>query len=220
MSVFGRRAFRGALRARLSPPCGVCGWRRGNAETRLWQNSRSLIDEQDSRASRWRGCWGDFNPAAEPSAPLPFAAFSPNLYAWMRRHAHFYREGGVLRDVWRVRAGSRDAGVFGPGTLLVGFPTESYPGDADFVGTRLMSALCLGVKAQGACYVGLARNVDRMADFWKRYLEVGRCTIDGNHRENFIGGDRFAGSDDVRTCLWCGQGQRRTRVRRIVEEEV
>jgi hypothetical protein len=138
----------------------------------------------------------------------------------MRRHAHFYREGGVLHDVWRVRAGSRDADVFGAGALLIGYPTEGYPGDTDFVGTRLMSALCLGAKAQSACYVGLARNVDRVADFWKRYLDVGRCAIDPDHRENFIGGDRFAVSDDIRTCRWCGQSQRRMLVPRIVEEEV
>lgn len=152
-------------------------------------------------------------------APTRSASFSPNLFGWMRKHAHFYRDGGHAESVYRVRDGSRAAQDFGAGTLLIGCPYDAYEGDSDFSGIRLIAALCQGAKADRMCYPGIADSLQLVEVFWTRYLEVGRCAIDPDHSEHFSGGDRFSLDGDVRTCLWGGAKHQRTLVPRIVHDE-
>lgn len=152
-------------------------------------------------------------------APSRSPSFSPNLYGWMKRHAHFYRDGGHAESVYRVREGSRAAEAFGVGTLLIGRPYDAYEGDTDFSGICLIEALCQGAKAGRVCYPGIAGSLEPVEDFWSRYLVVGRCAIDPAHVQPFIGTDRFAMNGDLRTCLWCGAKHQRTLVPRIVHDE-
>jgi hypothetical protein len=146
-------------------------------------------------------------------APNKSAAFSPNLHKYMKTHGHFYRGGGTIEGVYKVRAGTKAAEVFGAGTLMLGFPDE----DGYFIGTRMISALCHGSKAERAAYP-YGKGVELVEGFWDRYLEVGRCAIDPDHNENFMA-DRFSMDGDTRTCLWCGAKHERVLTPRTVFDE-
>ncbi|WP_199031425.1 hypothetical protein [Ralstonia sp. ASV6] len=97
--------------------------------------------------------------------PSKSQAYSPNLYAWMKKRAHFFRDGGHAEHIYRVRANSSFADCFGAGTLI------------------------------------------RVEGFWDRYLKVGRCAIDPEHQEHFLGGDRYLHNGSSQICLWCGEHQ-------------
>lgn len=130
----------------------------------------------------------DIDPARHPG-------YSPNLYRYLKHNAHFYRDGGILDTAYAVQAGTRLAEFVGGGTLMIG-----YRYDGDFIGSRLMSALCKGIKAERFSYPGGAVVID---GFWDRYLQVGRCAIDPDHEAHFIG-DRYEIRGDERVCRWCG----------------
>lgn len=146
-------------------------------------------------------------------------SFSPNLYRWMRRHAHFYQDGGVAEGVYLIKPGTPAAEAFGADVLMIGYPLHGHPGDTDFSGVRMMDVLCNGGKAVRWCYSNMAPDLDRVEGFWDSYLGVGRCAIDPKHQEHFMGGDRYAMEGDVRTCLWCGHQQRRIITQRDVYGE-
>ena len=150
--------------------------------------------------------------------PKHSPAFSPNLYRWLRAHAHFYRDGGIAESVWRVKPDTEVAKVFGADTLLIGYPLHGHPGDTDFAGVRLMATMCQGTKAGKWCYGGIAPDLIEVASVWDKYLKVGRCAIDPEHHEGFMG-DRYTTDGDSRTCLWCGHKQRKIVTQRVVYDE-
>lgn len=152
-------------------------------------------------------------------SPDKSPAFSPNLYRWMRRQAHFYQDGGVADGVYRVMPRTRAADMFGEGTLFIGFPMNGHLGDTDFLGARLMGVLCQGSREIRWAYPSLAQDVEQIGDFWDRYLEVGRCAIDPDHEEHFSCGTRFAVSGNERVCLWCGHRQHRVMTEKVVLAE-
>ena len=151
-------------------------------------------------------------------APAVSGAFSPNLHKWMRSRGHVFRDGGVLQSVYRIKPGTRLAESFGAGTLMIGYRTDDYAGDTDFIGVRLMAVLCQGTKAGSFCYAGASQELDEVADFWDQYLKVGRCAIDPEHRRHFIG-DRYGMHGDTRICLWCGTKHQRVTTPRTVFDE-
>lgn len=146
-------------------------------------------------------------------------AFSPNLYRWMRENAHFYCDGGVSEAVYRVAPSTRAAESFGAGTLLIGYPINGYPGDTDFSGIRLMAVLCQGPNAGRWCLAGIAPDLELVEGFWDQYMSVGRCAVDPEHHEHFIGGERYRIEGEMRTCLWCGTTQKRVLTPRMVMDE-
>lgn len=152
-------------------------------------------------------------------SPEKSSSFSPNLYRWMKRRAHFYRDGGVAEGVYRVKPGTAAAEHFGAGTLMIGHPFNGHPGDTDFSGARLMQALCIGGKALNWCYSNMAPDLELVEGFWDRYLQVGRCAIDPSHQTHFSGGERFIVNGNVRKCLWCGQQQHQVVTPRTVLDE-
>ncbi len=145
----------------------------------------------------------DIDPAKHPG-------FSPNLYRYLKRRGHFYRDGGILDCAYRVKEGSRLAEFCGAGTLMIG-----YLYDGDFIGSRMMSVLCQGTSAERFSYPGGAVMVE---GFWDRYLQVGRCAVDPEHVEHFMG-DRYEIRGDERVCRWCGARQRRVVTPRTVFDE-
>ncbi len=150
--------------------------------------------------------------------PDKSAAFSPNLFSWMRRRAHFYKDGGVLHGVFRVKPGTPTAECFGAGTLLIGYPINGYPGDLDFAGAKLMAVLCNGARENQWCFTHITQDLEPLANFWDHYLKIGRCAIDPLHQHHFVG-DRFSVSGAVRTCLWCGHRQHKVVTPRVVHDE-
>ncbi|MDH0342019.1 hypothetical protein [Chromobacterium haemolyticum] len=140
--------------------------------------------------------------------PCKSPAFSPNLHRWMRSRGHAYQNGGVADTVYRVRPDSKLATTYGAGTLFIGHPYSQYEGDTDFSGELLIAVLCHGTKAGSFCFAGAAPALEEVTGFWDRYLDVGRCAIDPDHKEHFIGGDRFRIEGDLRECLWCGARHR------------
>lgn len=152
-------------------------------------------------------------------APARSRSFSPNLYAWMKKEAHFYSDAGHAEQIYRVRPESSLAESFGAGTLMIGHPYNQYEGDSDFSGIRLISALCQGAKAGRMCFVGAMGSLELVDGFWDRYLEVGRCAIDPEHQEHFVGGDRYAVDGETRACLWCGAKHLRVMEPRVSYDE-
>lgn len=142
-------------------------------------------------------------------APWKSSAFSPNLFKYMRRRGHFFRDGGTIVDVFVIREGTRAAKEIGAGTLMLGFVDGPF-----FSGVRLMEALCQGAQATSMSY-GISASVEPVAGFWDDYLVKGRCAIDPAHSEYFIG-DRYSTAGNVRTCLWCGAQHTKVETQRVV----
>lgn len=146
----------------------------------------------------------DIDPAKHPG-------FSPNLYAYLKKYGHFYRDGGILDCAYVAVKDTRLGEYVGAGTLMMG-----YLCDGDFIGTRLMSTLCNGAAAERFCYPGAVATI--VDGFWDRYLKIGRCAIDPEHVEHFIG-DRFDVRGEERVCRWCSARQRRVVTPRTVIDE-
>lgn len=120
--------------------------------------------------------------------------YSPNLHRLLKQS----RTMGAYAHVFRHDD---------EGTLWLG-----YMLDGDFIGCRLIQALCSGNKADIACFpsVAFVAKLTCVPDFWTRYQAIGRCALDPEHQEHFISrADRFQISPNgkQRTCLWCGQLQ-------------
>lgn len=154
----------------------------------------------------------DLNPEKSDS-------YSTNLYRWMTAHAHFFTDGGVLDSVYRVKPGTRTEESFGAGTLMLGYPINGHPGDTDFSGIRLTSALCNGRYAGSWCFAGMAPDLTPVVGFWDNYLLVGRCAIDPMHSVYFSGKERYLTEGNKRKCLWCGCCQTKVVTPRTVYDE-
>lgn len=144
-------------------------------------------------------------------------AFSPNLYYWMRKKAHFYKDGGVLQTVFRVKPETRLAKELGAGTLMIGY-ADADGDDNGFVGIRMMEALCLGAEAGSFYYIGMAKMLEEVDEFWEQYLKIGRCAIDPAHKESFLG-ERYSMDGNTRSCTWCGAKHERVMTPRTVFDE-
>lgn len=154
----------------------------------------------------------------EQIVPKKSIAYSPNLYEWMKKRAHFYADyadgAGTPHSVWRVKAGmGRD--TFNEGSLFIGMPGDH----GDFLGSRLMNALCEGGKASAWCYPGLLAHLEPVEGFWERYLQVGRCAVDPDHSIHYLDDRWHQNSADKRTCRWCGLVQNRRTFMQLVEGE-
>ncbi len=126
--------------------------------------------------------------------------YSPNLFRFLKKHRSLAQYGWV----WKDPEGMRWLG---------------YIHDGDFIGCRLMSALCGW--GDVACYpqVQFVASLDVVKDFWPQYVAIGRCAIDPAHTEAFLSAEnRFADRGDTRTCNWCGTQQyRQTKKRTVIE---
>lgn len=149
------------------------------------------------------------NPRRKPS-------FSPNLHRWLKAWAKNHPEH-ILPEVWLDRDGLK--------LLRIGRQSreEHQHKDCGFVGVRLNSVLCNGTSAnkERGWFINLGPgNMTHIADFWERYLQIGRCAIDTEHRGSFIGDEgRYVMAGDVRTCTWCGaQHLRRIETKTITKE--
>lgn len=138
-------------------------------------------------------------------------AYSPNLHsfskAWMRRAT---RE---MPEVWREDA-----------TGYLYFGTMYQDSGACFVGSPLRAVLNNGARENKnrLAYIGFTQyNMTHMADFWERYLKIGRCAIDEDHTIHFINSEnRYSMDGDIRTCNWCGAKHQRTVETKIIEEHI
>jgi hypothetical protein len=127
-------------------------------------------------------------------APASGPQFSPNLFKWLKASERRLRFTRVYVD--------QDGG------LWIG-ELDDDCGDGPWLhGTRLMSVLCGGVKAERMAYCVPAnfRSLTEVPDFWSRYAQQGRCAIDTKHDQFFVGDEaRWDMRGDHRSCLWCGQ---------------
>lgn len=131
--------------------------------------------------------------------------YSPNLRQWVmswnRRMCKTVV--GPVPNVYRHHDGS----------LWVGYLDDF---DGSLIGARMMSILCEGRKAKTFCNIGV-RNPELVADFWSQYAADGRCAIDREHKQWFIGDDtRWKIDGDTRQCVWCGKATQR--LKRWTEE--
>lgn len=135
----------------------------------------------------------------EDIEPSRSQAFSPNLYRYLKKHGHFYRDGGIAQDVFVARAGTAAAKSFGEGNQLLGYFDLKC-----FIGVRLIEALCKGAKAQSSAYFCSNADFDFAPNFWDEYLRLGRCAIDPDHKEYFID-VRYHEKGKQQVCLWCSK---------------
>lgn len=149
----------------------------------------------------------------EDIEPSKADSFSPNLFKYLKKHGLFYSNGGLLDGVYIVKPDTKAAKCFGVGTLLLGYYDEDF-----FIGTRLMSALCNGTKAERGAYP-CGTGAEIVHDFWSTYLKIGRCAIDPEHSESFINGDRYSIMNDVRLCRWCGKKHQKIVTPRTIYDE-
>lgn len=183
---------------------------------------KDLIELRDERhadymhEARTTRAIGHLTLTLKQLAPSVSASFSPNLHRWMREKAHFYKGGGVLQTVYRIKSNTSLAKDFGADTLMIGYPDS--PDENGFSGIRLMAALCNGSKAGRFYYIGIATMLEEVEGFWDNYLKVGRCAIDPAHRESFMA-DRYTLDGDTRMCLWCGAKHERVMTPRTVFDE-
>ena len=137
--------------------------------------------------------------------PKKHEKFSPNLHRWLVA-------GGKSSRITHSRVYR-----LADGTRWIGYLDEDF-----FIGSRLMGVLCNGRREDSAAYP-LARmgTMEEDIGFWDRYLAIGRCAIDPEHREHFINAqNRFSEvSKDVRCCNWCGQRQVLKRWKETVTRE-
>ncbi len=119
--------------------------------------------------------------------PRNGAKYSKNLYRWLTLRGHKHH-------AWTSRVYADNDGL-----LWIGFLDNG-----DFFGGRLMNVLCLGTKAESACWTNLGVLVE-VIDFWPRYERDGRCAIDTAHRLHFV--DDATRWSEVGQCLWCGKNQ-------------
>ncbi|WP_409286893.1 hypothetical protein [Pseudomonas guariconensis] len=128
-------------------------------------------------------------------------AFSRNLHRWL---THVGRPGDT---VYRAQTGSSFAQVHGADTLIIGQPYDEYPGDTDFSGSLLTQVLCLGRAAVRSCHSNATSDLLEIDGFWQRYVEVGRCAIDPEHKMHFRDdNDRLEVVGGLKTCNWCHAG--------------
>ncbi len=118
--------------------------------------------------------------------PSNGAKYSPNLYAWLTLRSKRHRV-----ETSRVFS-TKD------GLLYIGFLDDGY-----LIGSRLVSVLCYGKKEKSWAFSYLGEVIE-VPDFWARYMDVGRCAIDLEHKMHFFGDDsRWRIHGDRRECLWC-----------------
>lgn len=120
--------------------------------------------------------------------PKRGAKYSPNLHKWLTYRTKNHR-------TWTSRVYRDIDGVLWIGKLDLGH----------LIGARLIGVLCNGRKEESYCFVNLKGLVE-VEDFWSRYVADGRCAIDTEHAQYFIGDDtRWTVDGDSRACLWCGK---------------
>jgi hypothetical protein len=130
--------------------------------------------------------------------------YSLNLYQWLTKRDDKMR-------AWASRV-YRDAN----GSLFVGWPSESHPGE--FIGARMGDILCYGRRSECFCFLSLV--LEEIPNFWERYTAIGRCAIDDAHTMSFLGAEnRWKQTGDTRECQWCGAQQHLERWTETVERE-
>lgn len=145
------------------------------------------------------------HPSKKPS-------FSPNLHKWVKHWAKTHPEH-MLPEVWLENDGLK--------LLRIGYQSrgEKESKTCGFVGVRLNAVLCNGTSAnkERGWFTNLGPgNMTHIADFWERYLQIGRCAIDTDHKTGFIGDEgRYVMAGKIRTCTWCG-AQHKLRIEKKV----
>ena len=128
-------------------------------------------------------------------APAKGEKYSPNLHKWLSQRGKEHR--------------AETSKVFcaPDGGLWIGMIDD----DIFLIGCRLMAVLCSGAKAESMAYpLKQIGPLEEAADFWERYLEVGRCAIDQKHTMSFVGDEtRWLVDGDRRECMWCGRAKQR-----------
>lgn len=145
-------------------------------------------------------------------------SYSPNLHNYVKR---FAKEIGDWKfpDVYQD---CTQDGSFA-GLLYIGY-MDMEDGTNGFVGARLNRVLGCGASVysrERGWFMGLGpSNMKLVSDFWDRYIAIGRCAIDVEHRQWFIGDkDRYTMDGDLRTCTWCGvQHKRRIEIKTYTKE--
>lgn len=130
-------------------------------------------------------------------------SYSPNLFAWVARRGYF-RGAGIVTGIYRIKEGESYEGL-PAGTLFIGYPVYENGIPTNFLGGRLDAVLSQGSQELAWCFLGVARVLEEVPNFWNLYLAQGRCAIDVAHVMSFAGDDlRYSYEGDKRTCRWCG----------------
>lgn len=124
----------------------------------------------------------DFNPKKSPK-------YSPSLYKWMK-----------CKEVQPLIVHGLKVYKDKESRLWIGNVHD------EFLGSSLLGVLCNGAKEIIGWRYDLADQLTELPVFWEEYKQAGRCAIDPDHGEYFVGEEsRWHQEGNVRHCLWCGK---------------
>lgn len=145
--------------------------------------------------------------------------FSQNIHAWVKRNT--VRRGTIIRPFptafyGRGRKDSIESGPF------LGWLNECGCCPHSLSGSPLSSIMTGGGGRRRGAEVGCWTNLplEEWPEFWGTYLLIGRRVVDPEHQTYFANAEhRYKEEGDLRTCLWCGEAQRRERYTVTTERE-
>lgn len=117
--------------------------------------------------------------------------YSPNLYRWMRSRKSWWRD-----QVVAYRDTKTDL-------LYLGYFDEV---PSDWLSAAMLNRI-LGVGSAATVCAYRNHDFEMVPGFWSEYVRLGRCRVDPDHRQYFIGDETrwVYDGEDVRYCAWCGE---------------
>ena len=146
----------------------------------------------------------------KPSVAAPASdKYSRNLYNWMRAHGQRPSYDRVfcyqVDTDWKTFRGFDYRDTF-RSDIFLGRPHEC---DGTPFGSPLRRVLCDDPERYNYVGIRTEHRIDITEWFWTRYIEIGRCLFDPDHRDVMRHTeDRFETINaSTRRCRWCGVQQ-------------
>lgn len=139
--------------------------------------------------------------------------FSPNLAMYLRKYPD------AIRFFF---AGDKDVREWTPERTITHLLYLGFMDGNLLIGSRVAEIIHYGRKAQRWAYPpkNFASGLrDVTVELLPRYVELGKCALDPEHRLYFDS-ERYVERGDTRTCKWCGQVQARKVIVETVETPV
>lgn len=143
--------------------------------------------------------------------PKHGAKFSPNLYKWI--------VGTLKAKPLYCQFEKLEVYKDGDGCLYIGFARTEDKGW--LFGNQLFQILGGGQSLRSIFAIDVTKMTP-LKNFWHDYIKRGRCAIDKQHKQNFIGDEtRWLIAGNARACQWCGNAmQKLTKRKEVVIHEV
>lgn len=143
--------------------------------------------------------------------------YSLNLFKFLKKHEPNYWE--ICFSRWNCITGVHDVEYSESSTiapnLYIGFLDED---DGYFMGARLTEIIRNGARTKMWAHPP-SKAFTHVPDFWARYVELGKCAIDPEHKLYFDK-ERYTQNGTLRSCDWCGRIERSRTVEKTVTNTI